>query len=332
MVSIGGHAYREDIRKAAFRFINMHLKNDPREITDSEVDLVTGTGNNRNHPIDPERLRVFPGDSDIPKDELNTTIDRHFVPMAEVEPPRKGEYESWKEDILKELRSITFTYFPKRIPPAKLLEQVNPTYLKIESETGIEVGLRRIGESNSNANPKRILLVVRNSDSDNNDSDWMQSERQPGDQVYVCTPRGIGETKWTRRNPPNYVERSHVLLGRTVDTGRVWDIIATVRYLRSEYGVSSIYVLGEGSAGILAAYAALLESDISGVMLNKPPLSHMDSEAPQFLNVLRLCDIPEVLGMLAPRELIVYGISADGLDKVAQIYRTSGASEKFVAK
>ena len=47
VVSIGGHAYRKDIRQAAYRFINMHLKNDPRVVEDSEVDLVTGPENNR---------------------------------------------------------------------------------------------------------------------------------------------------------------------------------------------------------------------------------------------------------------------------------------------
>ncbi|MFC1635595.1 alpha/beta hydrolase family protein, partial [Planctomycetota bacterium] len=53
VVSIGGHAYRQDIRQAAYRFINMHLKNDPRVIEDSEVDLITGSGNDQQHPIEP---------------------------------------------------------------------------------------------------------------------------------------------------------------------------------------------------------------------------------------------------------------------------------------
>ena len=82
MVSIGGHAYREDLRQAAYRFINTHLKDDPRVVADSEVDLVTGEGNKRQYPIAPEKLRVFPEDSDLPADELNTTIDQRFVPMA----------------------------------------------------------------------------------------------------------------------------------------------------------------------------------------------------------------------------------------------------------
>jgi len=211
VVSIGGHAYREDIRRAAYRFINIHLKNDPSPITDSEVDLVTGTGNNRQHPIEPERLRVFGADSDIPKDQLNTTIDRHFVPVAKVDPPRKGQFKAWKAAILAELRRVTFRYFPQRIPPAELLEQVTSADARLESEPGIEVCLQRAGQSNSNVNVGRVLMVVRSANSTERASDWMRRVREPGDHVYVCTPRGVDRTKWTRKDPPNYVERSHVL-------------------------------------------------------------------------------------------------------------------------
>ena len=119
--------------------------------------------------------------------------------------------------------------------------------------------------------------------------------------------------------------------GRTVDTGRVWDIIAAARYLRGKHGEGvPIHVLGEGPAGVLAAYAALWEPDISGVIFSEPLLSHMDAGAPQFLNVLRVCDIPDILGMLAPRELAVYGKRAELLGKVAEIYDVAGASVKFV--
>jgi len=151
--------------------------------------------------------------------------------------------------------------------------------------------------------------------------------------VYLCAPRVVGQTRWTRKNPPNYVERSHVLLGRTVDTGRVWDIIATARYLHGKYNSNiPVYVLGEGAAGVLAAYAALWEPEIAGVILNKPPLSHMDIESPQFLNVLRVCDVPDVLGMLAPRALTIYSNRSDMLEKVVKIYSAAGASTNFVQK
>jgi len=309
VVSIGGHAYREDIRMAAFRFINIHLKNDPSPVTDSEVDLVTGTGNNRKHPIEPEKLRVFPQDSDIPADELNTTIDRHFVPMAKLKQPNNDEQESWKAAILTELRRVTFRYFPERIPPAKLLEQVKPNEAKLESETGIEVRLRRTDESDSNVKPRRVWMVVGSAESREGDRIWIP-ERWPGDHIYVCTPRGYDETAWTQKNPPNYVERSHVLLGRTVDTGRIWDIIAAARYLRVKYGQDvPVNVNGQGAAGVLVAYAGLLEPDISKVVVYDLPRSHMDVGAPQLLNVLRVCDINDILHIL------------HRIDKAARVHR-----------
>jgi len=322
VVSIGGHAYRQDIRQAAYRFINTHLKNDPRVVEDSEVDLVTGPEDKRQYPIAPEKLRVFPNDSDIPKDELNTTIDRHFVPMAKVEPPQKGQYEPWRVAILAELHRVTLGCFPEQIPPAR--PDSDPQ--RLISEEGIRVHVGRVVEGTA-----RILIVVRNPDPNEDVPGFVRRISKPGDSVYVCAPRGVDQTRWTRKNPPNYVERSHVLLGRTVDAGRVWDIIAIARNLLSERRETiPVYVAGEGPAAVLAAYAALWEPQIAGVIAVNPPASHMDSNAPQFLNVLRVCDIPDVFGMLAPRPLTLQGYSGEALRKVTQIYAFADASAKLV--
>jgi dienelactone hydrolase len=315
-VSIGGHAYRQDIRQAAYRFINIHLKNDPRVVSDSEVDLVTGPDNKQVYPISPEKLRVFPQDSDIPKDELNTTIDRHFVPMAQVEPPKKGEYEAWRASLLAELRRVAFGYFPERIPPA----QGEGEWLT--SEQGIRVHLERIATAKSGGRPCVAMLV--------RDPDWQRPDLDMPGLTYLCTPRGVDQTRWTQKNPPNYVERSHALLGRTVDAGRIWDVIAAARYLHAKYADVPLYVAGVGPGAVLAAYAAVLEPDIAGVWAVNPPSSHMDAKAPQLLNILRVCDVPEVFGMLAPRRLDLHGFAADAQAKVDQIYGAAGASDKLV--
>jgi len=94
----------------------------------------------------------------------------------------------------------------------------------------------------------------------------------------------------------------------------------------------SIYVLGEGASAILAAYAALLEPDIAGLFVYEPPGSHMDESAPALLNVLRVCDIPEALGMLAPRRLTLSGNQTDGAQKVAAIYQAANAADKLTFK
>jgi len=328
-VSVGGHAYRKDIRQAAYRFINMHLKNDPRVVEDSEVDLVTGPENNRTYPIAPEKLRVFSKDSDIPKDELNTTIDQYFVPMANVESPQKGQYDSWRAPLMTELRRVAFGGLPDRIPPATFLRQDSSDAVWLTAEPGAQIYLQHVPDAGTAAKPIRVVLVVRNLDP----NEPTPHKWEPSDHVYVCSPRGVGETRWSRRNPPNYVERSHVLLGRTVDAGRIWDIIAAARFLCAKYnGATPVYVAGEGPAAVLAAYAALWVPEIAGVIAVNPPASHMDGNAPQFLNVLRVCDIPDAFGMLAPRPLILHGYGGEALKKVTQIYVSADASEKLLTK
>ena len=331
LVSIGDHAYRQDIRQGVYRFLNTWLKNDPRIVTDSEQDLITGKGDDRHYPIQPEQLLVFPKDSDIPADQLNTSIDRHFVPMADVPAPRQGEFAGWSAGLRSELRRVTFRYFPQRLPTARLIAQVDPENARLESEAGIEVGLAQVPVFKP-ASPNRILLVVRNPESKPLVSDWLHRVHEPGDLVYCCAPRGVDRTRWTTKNPPNYVERSHVLLGRTVDTGRIWDIAATARYLHAQYDQKPVYVLGEGAAGVLAAYAALWEPDIAGVILKEPILTHTDDGAPPLLNVLRVCDIPDVLAMLAPRPLTVYQRPSPGLDRVAAVYTSAGHPGQFTRK
>jgi hypothetical protein len=146
--------------------------------------------------------------------------------------------------------------------------------------------------------------------------------------LFLLEPRGVGATRWTKKNPPNYVERSHVLLGRTVDAGRVWDIAATARYLRQKTELP-VAVAAQAGMADLAAYAALLETDISTIILQNPVPSHMNTNAPALLNVLRVCDVPEVLGMLAPRPLTIQGDKASW-KKVAEIYAAAGAANRLV--
>ena len=58
----------------------------------------------------------------------------------------------------------------------------------------------------------------------------------------------------------------------------------------------------------------------------------MDPRAPVFLNVLRVCDIPDALGMLAPRPLTLLQAKSDTLDKVREIYKAAGASGAFTSR
>lgn len=339
MLSIGDHAYREDLRKATYRFLNMHLKNDARVVTDSEVDLIADEKDDATYPIPPAKLRAFPQDSDVPADAVNGRIDETFVPMAKIDPPGAGEFDAWRAKLVGELRRVGFGYFPDRVPVGELGDAGMDTHL--QSERGITVVLR--GDQAVLKDAKRVVMVVDTGElaatpilGDAVLPTWLSKSLSPGDHVVTCFPRSVGETRWTRSNPPNPIERSHLLLGRTVDTGKVWDVIAAARYLRVKYQGMPVYLLGRGPGAVLAGYAALLEPKLAGVIAVDPLPTHMDPAAPQFLNVLRVCDIPEVFGMLAPRPLTITAAekhegarAPDAFARTAAIYAAAGAGTAF---
>jgi cephalosporin-C deacetylase-like acetyl esterase len=306
-VSVGGHDYRPDLRLAIFKWINKHLKNDTGPIKDADF-----------KPLPGKELRVFPEDSDLPKDQINDRIDESFVPRAQVKLPEAGKVDEWKAGLMKPLRERVFRVFPERIPAAK----VGPgdSHITWETESGIRVLGAKTGEGDY-----LIVELAPGWDSKPGQVDPKPLPREYRSGVSFL-PRGAGETlAWTRKSPPNYVERAHALLGRTVDEGRVWDICAVARYFKEQTG-RGVPVVGRGQAGILAAYAALFEPAISEVVIVDPPKSHL--EGPYFLGVLRVLDIPDALGLLAPRKLTL--IAKDkAFDRVGQIYKIAGAEKQL---
>jgi hypothetical protein len=329
VVSVGGHAYRKDIRQATYQFVNAHLKGDARPVLDSEQDLVSTERPPKTFPIPPAALRVFPGE--LPADQLNTKIDELFVPVAKVEVPSPGHSAEWKKSLLAELRRVSFGYFPTTIPAAKKIKDDDALTERLQSENEIQFRLRFPAGQPATHPPttSSILLVVLNEDETGGATpDWAKQHVGKDQIVVLCEPRGIGATRWTRKNPPNYVERSHALLGRTVDTGRVWDIISAVKYLNTRFpegnSKTKIHVAGKGSSAILATYAAILEDQIADVTVVSPQRSHADDSAPQFLNVLRVCDVPDALGLLPPGTLHMVNVDPAILTKVTSIYKALG--------
>ena len=124
-------------------------------------------------------------------------------------------------------------------------------------------------------------------------------------------------------------------MGRTVDSGRVWDVRVAAFALRKRLSddgrrAVTVKVLGKGQAGILGAYAALFEPAISEVVLVNPTKTHM--EGPHLLNVLRILDVPDTLGLLAPRKLTIYGAREESFKKTASLYEIAGAKDRLVVR
>jgi cephalosporin-C deacetylase-like acetyl esterase len=305
-VSAGGHDYRPDLRVAVFKFINKHLKKDNSAVKDADF-----------KPLPGKELRVFADDGDLPKDAINAKIDETFVAAKRPKLPEEGKFEEWKKGLVNELRERSFRALPAELPPVNYLNK--PLGIgEMATEPGIEINgypVRKTGD------PKALLVFDRVKEP----PDWT-SYLDKGANIWVLYPRGIDHNKWTLKSPPNYVERSHAVLGRTVDEGRVWDILATARHLKREYK-SQVAVIASGQAGVLAAYSALFEPSVKEIVIIDPPTSHRDG--PHFLNVMRVLDIPDALGLLAPRPLTIIGGKDKAFDRTAEIYKLAGAADKL---
>jgi hypothetical protein len=80
---------------------------------------------------------------------------------------------------------------------------------------------------------------------------------------------------------------------------RVWDIRRAVQVLHSLPGTDAVKIKihAEGSMGVNALYAALFEPDVRKLKLANLPKSHR--EGPDYLNVLKITDIPQVAETVA---------------------------------
>jgi dienelactone hydrolase len=99
MVSIGGHAYRTDIRRAVFEFFNRHLKQDARPVEDADAGLAPPRpGESKpSHRIEHRLLRVFPEDADLAQEIRGREHDAVAAEGRRAEHPRDEEREDAAE-------------------------------------------------------------------------------------------------------------------------------------------------------------------------------------------------------------------------------------------
>ena len=302
-VSKGGHDYRPDLRLAVFRFIDKHLKGEKRKLEDAADKPLPGTD-----------LRVFPTDADLPKDSINHKIDEVFIPVAKPVVPAV-KYDVFRAGKMHAVGQGSFGNVPAAFPLAKEDRQRIVIAGGDQARVLIWVALDGV---------KKAEKVARE-----------MAKRANAGTLIVLAPRGSGGTAFTRKSPPNTVERSLFLLGQTLDQGRVIDIDAEWRRarkeMRNEFPADRRWIVGgEGRAGILAAYVAIGDMRIDEAILSHPPTTHLDG--PHFPGILRSADIPEMLGLLASRKLTLIGAKDKAFDHTAKLYELAGAKDKFIRK
>ena len=293
----------------AYRWINWHLRGTNAPVTEPELPRFDGP-----------QLRAFP--DDLPGDELNSKIDELFVPMATNALPKTvGEYQSWREDRLAELRRLVFRSLPQKFDSMPGLDLgPQPQAGSMVTAPGITAYWKYFPASGDKSKGQHWFVVLGTDESFDAKPDWLA--KIAGDAaVLLVAPRGTGPTRW--QDPPPYtIQRSLPLLGQTVDSGRLEDVLAVAAHAISDKSDAKWTIAGKGQAGVIAAYAALLEPRLAKIVLVNPTPSH--HEGPIFLNVLRVLDVPEALAMLAPRPLTIYASPSADFARTATIYGVAG--------
>lgn len=323
-VTPGGHSDNVELRLMAYRWISKHLKGDNSETAEPPLP-----------PFPGKELRVFPEDRDLPQDSLNAKIDESFVTLAKPTMPKtKEEYHDWSNRLRGELLDRVFRDWPDEVLAAEVREERPDGRVILRTDNEVSVlAAREQPMGTVPAKPNRLWLVVLNADEPEGKLPaWANNVLPKSQPATVLSPRGSGEfSAWTRKNPPNYVERAHALLGRTVDAGRVWDVQATARWLHEAEGNElSVGVIGKGQAGVLGAYAALFENCIAEVTLVDPPSTHRNG--PYFLGVMKVLDVPDALGLLAPRHVTLVNAKDVAFDRTVNAYQAAGYAGRVERK
>jgi len=309
----GGHDDKVELRLMAYRWMNRFLKGEDKPVTEPELPKIEG-----------KLLRAFP--DELPSDEINTKIDESFVPLAANELPKtREEFASWRTEKLAELRRIVFRGVPEKFEGTRpfTLNERTTTSGTLRTEPRILIQWKSLPDEGA-TDPQVIWLVVLGEDESLQAPPWLMHALR-GAPALLVAPRHTGDTRWN--DPaPYYIRRSLPLLGSTVDTGRLTDVLAAAKQLFSSTR-KKVNIIGRGQAGVIAAYAALLEPRINEVVAIDPPASHRDG--PIFLNVLRVVDVPEALGMLAPRPLTIATSQSGAFDRAQSIYRVAGGNLKM---
>lgn len=309
----GPHRDQLELRLMAYRWINRHLKGDNSPVEEGDLPEIPG-----------EQLRVFP--DELPADEINTKIDEHFVTASPPPlPSTAAEYPLWRAVCESRLFRLTFRdVFPLDDRPHRLPLGTEPLTARVQTEPPVTVELHYWPPRGTD----RGWIVIADEALANAPQDhpeWLRRIRADGEALLIVIPRGVGPLAW-KDPPPYYVRRSMALLGRTVEGTRLMDALAvTDRALKNSGPVTRWSLAGSGEAAVLAAYVALLRPGVAGVYMHEPSATHR--EGPILLNVLRTVDVPQAVGLLAPRPVRISTSRPELFRDTVRLYELAGARD-----
>jgi dienelactone hydrolase len=155
-ITAGPHADTQELHLHAFRWFNQHLRDDLSPIDKIATRFLT-----------PEELKVF---DELPANELNTTIDEHFVARAPAltPPVDSQQWRDQRQQWMTQLETRTFRGWPNRSvdPQLRLVAAADVPPLRIRayefaSQEGVVLPLIVVNHAELEE-PESVVLQVAN--------------------------------------------------------------------------------------------------------------------------------------------------------------------------
>jgi cephalosporin-C deacetylase-like acetyl esterase len=327
-IAAGGHDDTQPLQIHAFDWFNQHLNQGRRPIDAAAEPL-----------FEMRQLKVF---EELPEDEINSRIHETFVPQAPV-PEVPDSTDEWSAEsarlrkllLEKCFRGWSDSGIGDKSPRTRKVFEFDAadatlTAYEFESQDDIALPLYLVAPSDvpmeqlkaielrplDAAGWAEFLAAMRVEFADEFEQ---ETSIEPDAEKYArlvqslasqkiasafVAPRGIGPTAW---NPERetHIRRRFMLLGQTLDGMRVWDTRRAIQALRALDGVADkpMRLQADGNMAGIALYAALFEPRIERLVLKGLPKSHR--QGPDFLNVLRVLDLPQTVAMAAESSQVV---------------------------
>lgn len=320
------HGYTPKLRQAIFTWFNAHLKNDPTPVTDDVTDFVEPE----------ENLLVFGGK--LPEQDEMRQIDKLLVQRPELPTiTDKAAWVAYQEAAIKRLRETTFRYtLPDRAPHRREFrsdggDKSGNTFATYEFDSfdGMTISVRTKRSLDALWPIPTMVCAVQPDARSTFVGGGSSRPRIPGEFMTAAvevrnsaaTSMGPGYL-WTAR-------RTYPLLGETLPERQVSDLLAAVSLLRQEPMTGPMAVYGQGYTASLAVYAAILDPQITEIVLADCPTSHEDPKTPEFLGVLRIGDLPHNLALAYPRTITFVGKMPEAYKWTQQLYEKLGAGDRI---
>ncbi len=327
VIGPGPHLDTQDLQVPVLRWFNRHLR--------GEDPLIRDAAEKR---FEPEPLRVFTAP---PAGALNARVHEVFVPRAAPVPPpdTRAAWETWREDRTRSLRGQCFAGWPEEPEPLAPAEVARAEagggrvqVLEFTSQAQVRLPLL-VFTATTGPKPQRLRLTVLDEEewsalasdlareypaladrfapagtpesaaAPAPQARWRRElAAAPGTVWVALAPRGVGPTAWSGdARKQVHLRRRFMLLGQTLDAMRVWDVVRAAAVLHTVPDRAGLPLTLEGRQGMsgVALYAGLFVPGLEALELTALPVSH--EQGPDFLNVLRVLDVPQAVALAAAR-------------------------------